>query len=205
MKLNIRNRGIGRGLLIVVTTVAGAALWVAAEPQRVRYTYDAADRLVRVLYDKEAVIRYDYDASGNRTRKTVIGPGNPNADYDGNSLADLWEYIYFGFTGVVANADADADGFVNWQEARCWTDPTNALSHLQVAGLDAGFDASNGWVVIRWPSERYATYRIHKTTNLNDAVPWPVLANSLPGTPPQNVYTDMVGQASAVFYRIGAQ
>lgn len=174
----------------------------AADPQAVFYTYDGADRLVNVRYDKDGVIHYEYDESGNRTRKTVIGPGNPTADYDGNTLADLWEYIYFGFTGLDPSADSDGDGFTEGQEAQCWTDPTNALSHLRMTGLEAQFDASNEWVVIKWPSQQYATYALGKATNLVATNVFWLLTNNIPATPPLNTYTDRVDGILPLFYRI---
>ncbi len=37
--------------------------------------------------------------------KTVVGPGNPKADFNTNTLYDLWELLYFGDMG----ADPDAE------------------------------------------------------------------------------------------------
>lgn len=44
-------------------------------------------------------------------------------DADGNGLADLWELVHFGRTGVDPNADDDGDGLTNLKEYRRWSDP----------------------------------------------------------------------------------
>jgi YD repeat-containing protein len=171
----------------------------------VKYLYDAANRLVTVVYDKDAAIHYEYDPSGNRTRKTVVGPGNPNADNDGNSIADLWEYIYFGFTGVNATNDPDGDTRNNLQEAVCWTDPTNALSVLELAGAQAAPVGTNTRMVIQWPSEQYATYSLDTATNLVTTNAFRLLTINIPATPPLNTYTDDVSGTGPRFYRVRAE
>lgn len=40
--------------------------------QTVNYKYDSLDRLTQVIYPDNSIIKYAYDASGNRTHKTVI-------------------------------------------------------------------------------------------------------------------------------------
>jgi YD repeat-containing protein len=195
---------------LVVLTTFGVISWaivspIQAAPQTVRYTYDAANRLITVVYDKSGAIHYQYDESGNRTRKTVIGPGNPRADYDGNALADLWEYIYFGFTGVSSTGDPDHDGRNNAQEAICWTDPTNALSVLELAAAQAKPDGTNTIIVIQWPSAQYATYALDKGTNIVETNAFWRLLNNIPATPPLNTCTDVVTGLGPWFYRIKAE
>lgn len=47
-------------------------------------------------------------------------------DSDGNGLPDVWEYKYFGHTGVDPNADSDGDGLSNMQEYLLGGDPMKA-------------------------------------------------------------------------------
>lgn len=55
-------------------------------------------------------------------------------DADGNGIADAWERAFFGQVGVDPEADPDADGAPNVEEARAGTDPTDDLSRPGVPG-----------------------------------------------------------------------
>jgi len=57
-------------------------------------------------------------------------------DSNTNGIPDSWESTYFGSaTGANPNADTDLDGLTNWEEYTAGTDPTNALSYLQVENI----------------------------------------------------------------------
>lgn len=58
---------------------------------------------------------------------------DPGVDIDKDEIADAWEYIYFGGTGVNPNADADGDGESNLSEYKSGTNPTNPQSVVHSA------------------------------------------------------------------------
>jgi hypothetical protein len=72
------------------------------------------------------------DCCGNRASGSqVILVTDASYDSDADGLADGWEYEHFGsVTGAAPEADPDADGVVNREEAGADTDPTNAVSVL---------------------------------------------------------------------------
>ncbi len=72
-------------------------------------------------------------------------------------------------------ADLDADGLTNWQDWRCQTCPTNALSALRVlSALPIGTN-----VTVIWESTAGVSYVLERSTNLTVDPPFSVLATSL--------------------------
>ena len=101
--------------------------------------------------------------------------------------------------GSADNSDPDGDGLNNWQEWRCGTDPTNALSVLRL--LAPVSESTN--VIVTWQSAAGVSYFLERSTNLTIQAFSPVT-------------TDIVGQAGATtctdtnaigpgpwFYRVG--
>jgi len=43
----------------------------------VSYLYDALGRLVQITYENGTTIAFSYDATGNRTSRTITCPGGP--------------------------------------------------------------------------------------------------------------------------------
>ena len=68
--------------------------------------------------------------------------------------------------GSADYADPDGDGLNNWQEWRCGTDPTNALSALRL--LSAPPTGTN--VTVSWQSVAGVNYFLERSTNLALAV-----------------------------------
>jgi len=96
--------------------------------------------------------------------------------------------------------DTDDDGHNNWQEWRCQTDPTNALSALRL--LSASPTGSS--VTITWQSVAGVSYYLERSTNLSAGPPFTLLAPSLPGQPGTTTYTDTNAASLApLFYRVG--
>ena len=102
--------------------------------------------------------------------------------------------------GSADYTDADADGHNTWQEWRCQTNPTNALSALRL--LTASLDGTN--VTVSWQSVAGVNYFLERSTNLWANPPFALLASNLPDQPGTTTYTDTnaVG-AGAFFYRVG--
>jgi hypothetical protein len=144
-------------------------------------------------------------------------------DLDGNprivrGTVDIGAYEYQGPGSLISYAwlqhyglptdgsadylDADADGRNNWQEWRCQTDPTNALSVLRL--LSASDDGTN--VTVTWQSVAGLNYFLERSTNLSVSPPFTLLAPNLPGQPGTTTYTDTNAASLApLFYRIGVQ
>ena len=102
--------------------------------------------------------------------------------------------------GSADYTDADADGHTTWQEWRCQTDPTNALSALRV--LTASPAGTS--VTVSWQSVAGVSYSLERSTNLWASPPFTPLATGIPGQSSTTSYTDTnsVGLAPR-FYRVG--
>ena len=98
--------------------------------------------------------------------------------------------------------DGDQDGFNNWQEWRCLTDPTNSLSFLHLLPpAPAGAD-----VTVSWPSGAGRSYVLECSTNLGATPPFLPLAAHLPGQPGTTSFTHTNGAGlGPCFYCVGAE
>jgi hypothetical protein len=96
--------------------------------------------------------------------------------------------------------DPDADGHNIWQEWRCQTDPTNALSALRL--LSASPAGNN--VTVSWQSMEDVSYLLERSTNLSASSPFTLLSPNLSGQPGTTSYTDTnAAPLSPLFYRVG--
>ncbi|MDI6775291.1 MAG: hypothetical protein QME60_07880, partial [Verrucomicrobiota bacterium] len=81
---------------------------------------------------------------------------NPDSDSDG--MPDAREILYFAsLTNMSASSDSDSDRFLDWQEYRAGTNPTNPASLLRITGLAAS-DSAN--LAVWWPSASNRPYAI---------------------------------------------
>ena len=104
--------------------------------------------------------------------------------------------------GTVHFTDDDHDGFNNYQEYRCGSNPTNALSFLCL--LPPAPAGTN--VTLSWPSGTGRSYVLECSTNLGATPPFLPLATHLPGQPGTTRFT--ITNAAAApprFYRVGAE
>jgi hypothetical protein len=96
--------------------------------------------------------------------------------------------------------DTDGDRLNNWQEWRCGTCPTNALSVLRL--LSATRAGTN--VTVTWQSVAGVNYFLERATNLSHSPLLTPLATNIPGQPGTTTYTDTnAARASPHFYRVG--
>jgi hypothetical protein len=101
--------------------------------------------------------------------------------------------------GSADYTDPDGDGHNNWQEWRCLTDPTSALSVLKML---APANAVSG-VTLRWQSVAGVNYFLERNTNLSPPLFFAPLAAGIPGEPGTTTYTDTSAAGSAPrFYRV---
>ncbi|MCX6926512.1 MAG: hypothetical protein NT154_25380 [Verrucomicrobia bacterium] len=119
----------------------------------------------------------------------------------GSVISYAW-LQHYGLTtdGSADFTDPDHDGRNNWQEWRCQTDPTNALSALRL--LSASPDGTN--VTVTWQSVAGVDYFLERSTNLSALPPFTLLATGIPGQPGATSYTDTAAtNAGPFFYRLG--
>ena len=102
--------------------------------------------------------------------------------------------------GSVDFADSDADGHNNWQEWRCQTCPTNAVSVLCL--LSPKLDGNE--VILTWPSMPGVSYFLERGTNFGDTPRFEPVATNIAGQPGTTSFTDTNAAALAPrFYRVG--
>jgi hypothetical protein len=116
----------------------------------------------------------------------------PASDTNQNGLPDVWEAMY----GVTdPNADPDGDGVANILEYRAGTNPTNALSWLQITGINRG---QSGFQVV-WSAVGGTRYRIlysdgDRQTGFNGVF------NSLPRPAAEEIYPIPVGSPGTMSF-----
>ena len=102
--------------------------------------------------------------------------------------------------GSADATDPDADGHTTWQEWRCLTDPTNALSALRL--LSAVPVGTN--VTVSWQSVAGVDYFLERSTNLWASPPFTPLTTGIPGQAGTTSFTDTnAAPLSPLFYRVG--
>jgi hypothetical protein len=145
------------------------------------FDLDGLPRIVRGTVDIGA---YEYQGSGSLI-----------------SYAWLQQYGW-PTDGSADAADPDADGYTTWQEWRCQTDPTNALSALRL--LSATPVGTN--VTVSWQSVAGVNYFLERSTNLASSPVFTPLATGIPGQGGTTTYTDTdAGRLAPLFYRVGVQ
>ncbi len=116
-------------------------------------------------------------------------------DADGDLIDDAWEIENFGDTGTAnSTTDYDGDGFIDYDEWRAGTQPTNAASKLAITTVQPGIDGRIGWQSISGKS-----YTVEYSTNLLEN--FQTLETNITATPPKNLFTNLPA-SSPVFYRI---
>ncbi len=102
--------------------------------------------------------------------------------------------------GSADAADLDGDGHTTWQEWRCQTCPTNAMSSLRL--LPAAPAGTN--LTVTWQSVARVNYFLERATNLASNPSFRRLATGLPGQAGATTYTDTnAASLTPLFYRVG--
>jgi hypothetical protein len=102
--------------------------------------------------------------------------------------------------GSADATDPDTDGHNTWQEWRCQTCPTNALSVLHL--LPTWPDGTN--VTVTWQSVAGVSYFLECSTNLAGIPRFTTLANGIPGQSGTTSYADTNAVGTGPFFhRVG--
>ena len=119
----------------------------------------------------------------------------------GSAISYAWLQQYnLPTDGSADFTDPDADGHTTWQEWRCLTDPTSALSALRL--LSATRAGTN--VTVSWQSVAGVNYFLERSTNLWASPPFTLLATGIPAQPGTTSYTDYnAAPLAPLFYRVG--
>ena len=129
--------------------------------------------------------------------------GDCESQGPGSVISHAWLQQYGWPTDGSADAtDPDADGHNTWQEWRCQTDPTNALSVLRlVSASPAGAN-----VTVSWQSVAGVSYFLERSTNVAPWPPFTSLAPVISCQPGTTSFTDTNAAGGRVlFYRVGVE
>jgi hypothetical protein len=127
--------------------------------------------------------------------------------YEFQAPASLISYAWLQQHGLPTDGsadytDLDGDGMNNWQEWRCGTDPSSALSVLRVlSALPTGTN-----VIVTWQSVAGINYFLERSTTPGAASAFTPVVTNIAGLPDTSTFTDtngVVGQPA--FYRVGVQ
>jgi hypothetical protein len=119
----------------------------------------------------------------------------------GEFIAWLQQYV-LPTDGSVDYADSDGDSMNNWQEWIAGTNPTNALSVLEI--LDPAPGAPG--IVVTWQSVNTRTYYLQRGTNLTVQPAFSSIQSNIVGQAGTTSYTDTAAVgAGPFFYRVGVQ
>jgi hypothetical protein len=123
-------------------------------------------------------------------------------EYQGPGLSPFIVWLQqFGLPtdGTADFTDPDGDRLNNYQEYRCGTVPTNALSFLRLLPpARAGVD-----VTLTWPSVTNRSYLLEWSTDLSATPAFLPLATNLPGQPGTTTFTHTNGAGLVpCFYRV---
>jgi len=147
-----------------------------------------------------AYVSVDTDLDGS---PRIVGGTVDMGAYECQSPALLDYYTWLQGYGLptassAAYVDSDGDLLNDWQEWRCGTNPTNALSALRL--LSATSDGTD--VTVTWQSVAGVSYFLEQSTNLASA--FTLLAADILGQPGTTGYTDTnAASLSPRFYRVG--
>ena len=118
--------------------------------------------------------------------------------------SDEWKLHFFGSTtnpAAADNADPDGDGLPNWMEFLAGTDPTSALSKLQLTGAVATVGKSQTQMQLNWLSAPGRAYEVQWSANLNNPGGWNTLS-TISGTGYATNCPDLNPSASTRYYRL---
>ena len=141
------------------------------------------------------------DNSGNVEPAPLLADARVywGTDSDGDGLDDHWEQQFFGgLAQANGESDCDHDGFMDIDEYRAGTSPTNAADLLVMQAVP-GREAGDGQIVIRWVSVSNKTYSLQSAGSLSSG--FTNMVSGILATPPENIVTGTV-HGTEGFFRV---
>jgi hypothetical protein len=124
----------------------------------------------------------------------------PAADYNFDGVADLFQRRYFPlWTAPIAGPamDPDGDAFPNSSEAVAGTNPTNALSRLEIDSVTTSMSGA----LVTWRSVAGKRYQLSSKPVLG-AGSWTAVGTPVTANEPMAQKLDPAGVSGARFYRV---
>jgi hypothetical protein len=123
-----------------------------------------------------------------------------------DGIPDSWKRQY-GFStsdSAVTNADSDGDGFTNYQEYLCGTNPRDSSSKLKIGDMNVTMqpDGKSAQFTISWVPVSDRFYTVERSFDLKT---WTSVGTKIPAASPLNSYTDNVtfpDGGKKCFYRV---
>lgn len=125
-------------------------------------------------------------------------------EFQGASIGEFIGWLQkFGLPtdGSADYTDTDGDRMNNWGEWRSGTDPTNALSVLEM--LPPAKNASG--VNVKWQSVSGTNYFLERASSLSADSPFTLIQSNIVGQASVTSYVDTNAMGGPVFYRVGVQ
>lgn len=171
------------------------------------FHYSRMEWEVRSLSDSGSPIvlgSLDYNQVQNTLNYSIPagGGGSDPADSDSDDMPDTWESLH-GLnpnSNTDRNTDPDLDGFSNYLEYLCGTDPKSYTSHLKIIHLVKPNGAVSA--TLEWFSVTGKSYHVQRATaGLNNA-DWTTLITLPASSGTSTSYTLPSTPSANVFYRV---